>query len=95
MWDSTHQFVIKVVVHKREKRTSIIIHDTILLQKILGKELIDLLKIMLKHMKKCTGKTYVLPYLGLVKKLLEREGLYKTDEEEELGMALDMRKVSN
>ena len=56
-----HQFLIKVVVPRLEKRTTLTINDMILLDKFLRKEHISLPEIMMRQMAKCTEKKHSIP----------------------------------
>ena len=60
-----HQFLIKVVVPRLEKRTTITINDMLLLDKLLNMEKISLPKIMMRHMAKSAGKNHGLSYPSL------------------------------
>ena len=67
---------------RQEKSNNLTISDLILLDLFMSKKKIDLSKLVHLHMEKCCGKNHSLPYLGLVKKMLEDRGVYEPKEEQ-------------
>ena len=77
-----HKFIRMNVLPRQEKRTTICTPDLLIPENFMKREKIDLPKIILLHIEKCVGKIHLLPFAGLVKKLLVEEGAYELEVEE-------------
>ena len=93
-----HLVIIKGVVPRLEKRTSVTGMDIILLDKFMHFEPIDLPRIMLVHMGKCNTelmiqKRHALPYARLAKLLLQKFGVYKPVHEVTLSWDMNMTDI--
>ena len=78
---------------RQERRTTITGADLFLLDYLINREKVDLPKIIIQHMGKCTGN-HSLPYVGLVKEILLMEQLYVPEDEVTLGSELEQTHIA-
>jgi len=75
-----HKFLIRNVVPRKENRGTILINDTVLMEKIISGDLVDLPRLMLAHMQFCSSHdTHALPYPNLIEKILKFFSYYPKD----------------